>query len=32
MWCIADKGMIEHHYLMLWCTNSGIKDTVEKKK
>lgn len=28
----ADKGMLEHHYFMLWCANSGIKDTVEGKK
>lgn len=31
----VDKGMLEHHYFVLWCANSGIKDTVEggrKKK
>jgi len=32
MQCVADKGMIGRCYLILWYTNSGIREDNVKRK
>lgn len=33
MWCVADKGMMGHCYLMLWFTKSRTREeNVERKR